>query len=122
VFRIELLCSTDVLVVPAIPRSRLISAQQHDEVPAGIEREQNPNAPINSRLLELVQTRAVYDVSKRPPHRGTTGQDPLDPGVHLRPAFRVKRVPPALEVPGRDDAALQNRCRTPSARIDTTGH
>jgi hypothetical protein len=119
---IELLCTADVLVVPAIPLSRLVSPDQHDEVAAGVEREQDSDPAIDPRLLEFVQARVVYDVGMRPAYRRTPGQNSLDRGIDLRPALQVKGAPPALKLLRGNDPSVRSGCGTSGSRIDAMGH
>jgi hypothetical protein len=78
----------DVLRIPAIPLSRLVTAEQHDSVLVGVEREQHSRAPVNPGLLELVDAGAVDHIDVWSPRRGTALDDPLDGTIDLLLAVR----------------------------------
>ncbi|HEX8975072.1 MAG TPA: hypothetical protein VF781_01060 [Solirubrobacteraceae bacterium] len=62
---VETFRQRDLLRVPAVPRARLIAADQHDSVLIGIEGEQQAYTTIHARLLQLVDAGAVNDIDVR---------------------------------------------------------
>jgi hypothetical protein len=80
----------DVPWIPAIPLSRLVATDQHDNVPIGVEGEQHSLAAINPRLLELAHAGSVDDVDVRAPLCGAAGDDLSDRAPDLFLALRVQ--------------------------------
>lgn len=87
---VEAFRARDVLRIPAVPLSRLITAEQHDSVLVGVEREQHPYAAIDPRLLQLAETRTMDDVDVRSAERRASGDDPVDRGSELDSPLRPK--------------------------------
>jgi hypothetical protein len=91
VIGVEALRELNLPRIPAVPLSRLISTDQHDSVLVGVEGEQESHAAIDSRLLELANSRSVDHIDVRTPKGRPAVDDPRDRTANLRVALRVQR-------------------------------
>ena len=69
--QVEALRELNLARVPPVPLAGLVTADQHDSVPVGVEREQDSGAAVDPGLLQLVQARPLDDVDVWPAECGT---------------------------------------------------
>lgn len=103
--QVEAFRELNLVRVPPVPFAGLVTADQHDSVPVGVEREQDSGATVNPRFLQLVQARPVNDVDVWPAERGAEAGDAGNRARDFRPQLAIESRHPALELTRRHHGA-----------------
>jgi hypothetical protein len=89
---IETFRERHLLWIPSIPLSRLVAADQHDNVALGVEGEQQPRAAVHAHLLQLAKPRPVDHIHLRTPQCRSPIDHIVNSAFDLLAALIIQRV------------------------------